>query len=107
MWICFILPRSSPAFVEPEPSLLSADVRAAILKGGELSDGVQDTATGPNDMCNDDTVQPTISEILHAVQKCTTSVDDLKERFDGLGEEVSLLRQDLQKIRERVTTVKI
>lgn len=45
------------------------------------------------DLPHDDTPQPI--EILEAVHKCTASVDDLKERFGGLTETVSLLRQDL------------
>lgn len=42
-------------------------------------------------MQSDDSVQSTLSDILHAVHKCTASVDDLKERFGGLKETVSLL----------------
>lgn len=47
--------------------------------------------------------QPTLAMILKAVNKCTASVNTLQERFGGLKEEVSLIRQDLQKIRERTT----
>lgn len=47
--------------------------------------------------------QPTLAAILRAVNKCTASVNNLQERFGGLKEEVSLVRQDLQKIRERNT----
>lgn len=57
------------------------------------------------DMPSEDSPQPTLSEILHAVHKCTASVDNLKERFGVLRETVSLLCQDLQKIRERTFTV--
>ena len=44
------------------------------------------------------TVQPTLADILQAVNKCTASVDTIKEQF-------GLLRQDMQKIRERTTAV--
>lgn len=54
----------------------------------------------------DDSPQPTLGNILQAVQKCTASVD-LKERFGGLREQVFLLRQDLQKIREHMTTPEV
>lgn len=53
----------------------------------------------------DNVAQPKLSEILQAVYKCTVSVDDLKECFGGLKETVSLLRQDIQKIRERTMAV--
>lgn len=46
---------------------------------------------------------PTLAEILRAVHKCTASVNTLQERLGGLKEEVSLIRKDLQKIRERTT----
>lgn len=52
------------------------------------------------DIPQDDTPQPTLTEILRVVHRCTTSVDDLKEWIGGLTETVSLLRQDLQKIQE-------
>lgn len=41
------------------------------------------------DLPSEDSPQPKLSEILHAVQKCTASVDDLKERHGGLKECVS------------------
>lgn len=53
----------------------------------------------------EDTEQPTLAEILRAVHACTASVNTLKEQFGGLRENVSLQRQDLQKIREHTTTV--
>lgn len=43
------------------------------------------------------------SEILRAVNKCTASVNTLKEHFGGLKEEVGLIRQDLLKMRECTT----
>lgn len=49
--------------------------------------------------------QPTLADILKAVHVCTAAVTDVKEQFGGLREEVSLLRQDLQKVRERATAV--
>lgn len=49
----------------------------------------------------EDIAQPTLAEILRAVHKCTTSVNTLQECFGGLKKVVSLIRQDLQKIRER------
>lgn len=39
-----------------------------------------------------------------AVNKCTASVDTLKEQFKGLKEIVALTRQDLQKVREITTS---
>lgn len=36
---------------------------------------------------------------------CTALVNTLKDQFGGLREEVSLVRQDLQKIREKTTAV--
>lgn len=47
--------------------------------------------------------QPTLAAILQAVIKCTAFVNNLQECFGGLRKEVSLIRQDLQKIRERTT----
>lgn len=47
--------------------------------------------------------QPTLSQILRAVNLCTASVNTVKDRLGGLTEEVSLMRQDMQKIRERTT----
>lgn len=49
--------------------------------------------------------QPTLSDILRAVQSCTASVNGLKVQFGSLTETVSLLRHDIQKIRERTTAV--
>lgn len=49
--------------------------------------------------------QPTLAATLRAVNKCTASVNNLWARFGGLKEEVSLIRQDIQKIRERTTAV--
>lgn len=57
------------------------------------------------DMLQEDIQKPTLNDILRAVHRCTASVDGLKEQFGGLTETVSLLRQDLQKIRERTTSV--
>lgn len=65
----------------------------------------QDLMSDPSDSPSEDSIQPSLSDILHAVHKCTASVDDLKEKFGGLKETVSLMRQDLQKIRERTTAV--
>lgn len=50
---------------------------------GEVAEGMPDIITDPEDMCSDDSPQPTVSEILQAVQKFTASVDDLKQRFGG------------------------
>lgn len=60
---------------------------------------------GPNnaESPGDENTQPTLTDILIAVHKCTAAVGDLKVQFGGLAESVSLLRQDLQKIRERTT----
>lgn len=41
--------------------------------------------------------QPTLAEILRAVNICTASVNTLQACFRGLKEEVVLIRQDLQK----------
>lgn len=49
-------------------------------------------------------VQPTPSQILKAVHQSTTSVNSARERLEGLTEVVSLLRQELQTIREPTTT---
>lgn len=46
--------------------------------------------------------QPTLTTIVWAVNKCTT----LQDHFGCLKEEVILIRQDLQKIRERTTAGK-
>lgn len=50
----------------------------------------------PDKEGTEDCPQPTLCDILEAVQKCTDqwSVDDLKEQFGGLREELSLIRQD-------------
>lgn len=47
--------------------------------------------------------QPTFGQILRAVINCTASVNTLKNRLGGPTEEVSRLRQDLQKKSERTT----
>lgn len=47
--------------------------------------------------------QPTLWEILKAVNKCTASVDKLKLHLGSLSEDVALIRQVLQKIRECTT----
>ena len=49
--------------------------------------------------------QPTLAQILKAVNKCTASVQTLLQHFGGLKEEVGLIRHDFQKIRERTTAV--
>ena len=49
--------------------------------------------------------QPTLAQILKAVNKCTASVQTLQQHFGGLKEEVGLIRHDFQKIRERTTAV--
>lgn len=47
--------------------------------------------------------QPILRQILQAVHQCTASVNPVREHLGGLTEEVSLLRHNLQKIRERTT----
>lgn len=42
--------------------------------------------------------QPTLWEILKAVNKCTASIDKLKTHPGSLSEDVALIRQDLKKI---------
>lgn len=59
----------------------------------------------PQSSADPDATQPTLADILRAVNNCTASVNTLKEQFGGLREDVSLLRQDMQKIRERTTAV--
>lgn len=49
--------------------------------------------------------KPTLADILRTVNNCTVSVNTLKEQFGGLREDVSLMRQDMQNIRERTTAV--
>lgn len=79
----------------------------AKLEGAELS---QDAIMAQKNMLPADTEvggegseQPTIADILHAVNKCTASVDHLKEQFGGLKVAVVLVRQDLQKVIEIIT----
>lgn len=51
----------------------------------------------------EDGKQPTLSDILRAVHKCTASVNTSKEHFGGLQKVVGLICQDLQKMREHTT----
>lgn len=78
---------------------------AGLLDDTVPLDSLPDLMPDLFDMPSEDSAQPTFSEILHAVYKCTASVDELKEKFGRLRETVSLLRQDLQKIMERTTAV--
>lgn len=55
-------------------------------------------AEDPEEPDEEGSEQPTLAAILKAVNKCTASVNNLQARFGGLKEEVSLLRQDIQKI---------
>lgn len=41
--------------------------------------------------------QPILAKIVRAVNKCAASVNTLQEHFGGLKEEVSIIRQDIQK----------
>lgn len=50
--------------------------------------------------------QLTLADILWAVNKCTASVYTQKEQFGRFEETVALIRQDLQKVRERTTAAK-
>lgn len=92
---CSLLPDTSAPLSDPDP---------ADPEGPDALDNIVPLETSliptPDifDMPTDENVQPTLSDILHAVHKCTASMVDLKERE-------SLLRQDLQKIREITTAV--
>lgn len=77
--------------------------REGFCEEGDLIERMHDVDTDLEEVGANDLPQPTLSEILQAVQKCTVSVVDLKERFEGLQEEVSLPRQDLEHIRKRRT----
>lgn len=59
----------------------------------------------PSDPVLDEPEQPTLAEKLQSVHMCTASGNTIKDQFHCLWEEVSLLRQDLQKIRERTIAV--
>lgn len=52
-----------------------------------------------------DQKQPTLANILRAVNSCTASINTLKDQFGGLRGDVSLLCQDLQRIQERTTAM--
>lgn len=56
-----------------------------------------------SDSLQDEAQQPTLSDILR--QSYTVSVNGLKMQFGNLTEILSLLRHDIQKIRERTTAV--
>ncbi|XP_073467611.1 uncharacterized protein [Aquarana catesbeiana] len=84
-----------------EPMLNQEDTVVAAAQ--DIQDGAWQSQ--PQRTPREETSQTTLGEILHAVHKSTASVDDLKEKFGGPRETVSLLRQDLQKIRERTTAV--
>lgn len=74
----------------------------AMLTQGEVSDAIADEPEEHEEE-EEGSEQPTLADILKAVNKCTASVNNLQVRFGGLKEEVSLIRQDIQKIRERTT----
>lgn len=90
-------------FVFPSDQDIGSTDWADMLEAADISGAMHGMTVNPEDGGNDESFQPTLEDILQAVQKCTASVDDLKE-LGGL-REVSLLRQDLQKIRERTTVV--
>lgn len=76
---------------------------AAIFSNTEPHAVTQDNDAVANELATDDSEQPALGEILRAVKKCTESVSKLKEHFGSLRQEIYLLDQDLQKIRERTT----
>lgn len=63
----------------PEPASID---ETAILEEGELGHEVGDPALETTDQDTVEAPQPTLSEILEEVQKCTASVD-LKEALTG------------------------
>lgn len=75
----------------------ATQIGAVTCGEGDPSEGARDMDADSDNGGMDDSLQPTLGDILQAVQKCTASLDDLKKWLGGLGEEVSLLRQDLQK----------
>lgn len=54
----------------------------------------KETVLADTKVDRDDTEQPTLREILWAVNKCTDSVNTLKDHFDSLREQVTLLHQE-------------
>lgn len=77
----------------PEHACLS---ETAILEGGEVGDKVGNPAFKTTDQDTVEAPQPTLSEILQALQKCTASVD-LKERFLQASQVGLPSTQDLKK----------
>lgn len=79
---------------------------ADIFETEDTSGGMQDMTEHLQHGGNENFYQPTLGDILQAVQKCKASVDDQKRKdLAACGREVSLLCQDLQKIREGTTVV--
>lgn len=70
---------------EGGPECTDANLMGA--QSEELEEGSED----------EETAQTTLAEILRAVNKCTASANSLQECFGGLKDEVSLIRQDIQK----------
>lgn len=49
--------------------------------------------------------EPTLRDVLHAIQNCNNTLNALATQFNCLREDVTIMHLDMQKVRERTLTL--
>lgn len=66
---------------------------------------VQGQTTSPPTAANSGELEPSIKDILQAINSCKFSIDEISPQLKTMQEELTLVRHDMQKVRGRMTAL--